>query len=247
MRSFRLLAVMHFGANAVLLWLGYYWLGIGESRMSALAWSALVALALLCLTCSTYGALFAFFRTDQPRAMRAWWTAVRHLLPLIVAAAGVALVYFLLGLWADYSKEPALEITSFLTMTLRKPVKPSGVEQIFNGVLWLIEWVAIPVLLLPMIAAIASDGWSGFRAAGSSVKKWLYWIEAPVLLLCAVWLPMKLLSWVPSMSGFRMEVVSFALRVLAAYLLFVAGWLVLAFVTSGGKPRLTQPSTVVSP
>ena len=44
------LALTHALANALLLWLGYYWLGLGEGRAAALSWSALVALALVSVT-----------------------------------------------------------------------------------------------------------------------------------------------------------------------------------------------------
>ena len=35
---------IHLAANAVVLALGYYWLGIAESRAGTLAWSGVVAL-----------------------------------------------------------------------------------------------------------------------------------------------------------------------------------------------------------
>ena len=73
-----------------------------------------------------------------------------------------------------------------------------------------------------------------------------YWIEVPLLLLTAL-IPLKLLGWVPHVNSFGMETASFVLRAAFAYLLWGAAWLVLAFVTSGGSPRFTQSSTVVSP
>jgi hypothetical protein len=79
------------------------------------------------------------------------------------------------------------------------------------------------------------------------VRRWLYWIEAPLLTLCAVWVPLKLLRWVPHMHGFRMEMLSFTLRAGIAYLLFAGAGLLLALVTSGGRPRFTQSNTLASP
>ena len=113
--------------------------------------------------------------------------------------------------------------------------------------LWLVRWVILPVSLLPMLSAIAGDGWRGFRAFGAFTRKWLYWIEAPLLLLGALALPLKLLGWVPQVGGFGMQTASFVLRAGVAYLLFVTAWLLLAFITSAGKPRFTQAETVASP
>jgi hypothetical protein len=229
---------IHLLSNALLLLLGYYWLGIAESHASSLVWSICVALFIACLGVWTYGASFVYFR--QPAA---WRTSLRNVLPLAVAILLLLAVYLLLAKWADYSSQPAFKIASWLTLKLRKPVRPSSVARVFNTILWLVEWMVLPVLLLPMLSAISASGWSGFTAAGSKAKKWLYWVETPVLLFCAVRLPMLLLHWVPRVNSFGMQTASFAARAVAAYLLFGGAWLLLASVT----PDATQPSTAASP
>ena len=154
------LAVVHLCANAVLLGCGYYWLGISESRGSSLAWSALIGMLLLGLACSTYGATFAFFSAAEGKqAFPAWKTAARNLLPLAAAAAAIAVAYGLLALLQDYSSDPAFNIASFLTLKFRKPVTPASVSRVFDAVFWLIRWVALPVVLLPIFCAISTRGW----------------------------------------------------------------------------------------
>jgi hypothetical protein len=207
-----------------------------------------VAIVIIGLACWLYGTAFAYFQLKDNRELStAWKSAMTNLLPLAVAAIVVTVVYALLALWNVYSSKPAFTIASFLTLHLRVPVKPPSVQRIFNVILWIVRWVVLPVLLLPMIAAIASDGWSGVRSIGKLAHRWLYWIEVPVFLVCALWVPFKLLLWIPHVHSFPMETVSFVLRAGVGYLLFVAAGLLLAFATSGGKPRLTQSSTLVSP
>ena len=58
----RKLFLLHLVANALLLWLGYDWLGVGESTRLRLAWSGLDALAILALVCWFHGATLVFFR-----------------------------------------------------------------------------------------------------------------------------------------------------------------------------------------
>jgi hypothetical protein len=246
-RSLRLMTLLHLVANGLLLWLVYYWLGVGESRASTLAWSAFVALLIVGSICCAYGAALVFFQEQTRSSWAAWRTALRNLLPLAMAVALIGALYWLLARWADYSVQPAFQIASYLTLKFRTPVRPASVLRIFNAVLWLVRWVMLPVLLLPMISAIAARGWSGFPAIGVHSRKWLYWIEAPVLVLCALWIPLKLLGWVPHVNSFGMETASFVLRAAFAYLLWGVSWLVLAFVTSGGSPRFTQSNTVASP
>jgi hypothetical protein len=240
-----LFAGIHLAGNALLLWLGYYWLGLGESRAGALLWSVLVAAFLVCLTCLLYGASFAFFAGRSVKA--AFAAAQRHLAPLVAVAIALLAVYVLLLRFADAMDNPGFRLASWLTLKLRKPVKPATVQGIFHAVFWVVRWAVVPVLILPMVSAIASRGWAGFQAIASRCRVWRYWIEVPGLLLVALWEPLKLIGWVPHMHSFGGEMTSFVIRATVAYLLFVAGWLVLAFVTSGGKPRLTQPSTVSSP
>ena len=222
----RPLAALHLAGNALLLWLGYYWLGLGESRAGTLAWSATVAVVLLILTCWLYGGAFAYFRAPGAGISAAFQTALRNLLMLAAFAIVVLVIYGLLARWQEYSGRPAFSIASWLTMKLRKPVKPAS------------------VFLAPVFAGLASRGWRGvFEGRGT---RW-YWIEAPALLLLSLWLPMRLLGWVPHAGSFGMEMASFLARALAAYLLFVAGGLGLAWRTSAGKPSLSQLKTVPSP
>ncbi len=227
---------------------GYLWLGIGESRNLTLAWSGLLALLLFLIACATHGAAFAFFGFGEGReVLRAWKTSARNLLPLGAAALAIAVVYWLLSVWQEYSSNPAFTLASFLTLTSRKPVEPKSVERVFDAALWLVRWAVLPVVLLPMLAAISLRGWGGFASAGRDLRRWWFWLAAPLLLLCALWVPFRVLGWKPRMGSFALEVVSFSLRAALAYLLFGAAWLALAFATWAGRPRLTQSSTAVSP
>jgi hypothetical protein len=63
-------------------------------------------------------------------------------------------------------------------------------------------------------------GWRGFGEF-SWRGGWRYWLEVPLLLVAALLLPFVVLGWVPTVSGFTLAVVSFAVRMLVAYLLFV--------------------------
>lgn len=247
-RSFALLALSHFIVNGILLWLGYYWLGVPESRAGTLAWSAAIGLLTVLAASWSYGSGLVYFGEDgEQRTLCAWRISLRHLLPLTLTVVALILLYWLLARWGDYSAKPAFRMASYLTLKLRRPVRPASVQRGFDAVLWLARWMAVPVLVLPVLAAVTKSGWRGFPAIGTKAGKWLYWIQTPFLLLCAVRLPLLLVYWVPHVRGFRIETASFVVRAGVAYLLFAGAWLLLAFVTSGGRPRLTQPSTVVSP
>ena len=241
----RKLAAIHLAANALLLWLLYYWLGVGETRTRTLLWSAFLALFLASAACCLHGAPFACFR--GARLVEAFGKALRHLLPLLAAAVAIAILYVLLDQLQESSRRPAFTIASYLTLKIRKPVRPAAVARIFNAAFWLVRWVVLPVFLLPLISGLAARGWAGGGEIGRKARSWRFWIAAPVLLLCAFWLPFRLMRWAPHMASFGMEMTSFLLRLLVAYLLFVGSCLLLAFVTAGGKPDFTQEKSAASP
>jgi hypothetical protein len=241
--AIRNLCLLHLCGNALLLWGGYYWLGVGESSGGKLVWSAFVALACVCAALWLHGAAMAYFR-DSPAP---FISAARNLFPVLLAALAALGIYLLLARWQSHTAQTAFQIASYITLKLRKPLKPDTVSHVFDAVFWIVRWAVLPVILLPLFAALASLGWSGFRGGfWGAAKRWLYWIETPALLVCAFWVSLKLIGWVPHMNSFGMEMASFVVRALAAYLLMTAALLLLEFFTSAGSPRSSQPSTVVS-
>ena len=219
----RKLFVLHLVADALLLWLGYLWLGGGESTRTLLILSALSALGILALACWFHGATLVFFRKgDGPEVgiKDAFRTALGHLPVLLVAAILVFALYGLLAWAATASGQPAFRTASWLTLKLRTAVKPTTVARIFLGGFWIVRWVVLPVALLPMASGIAARGWRGLGEF-TWRRGWRYWLEVPLLLVAGLLLPFVLLSWVPEVSSFPLEVISFTLRALVAYLLFV--------------------------
>jgi hypothetical protein len=239
----------HLLVNAILLGLAYYWLGIGESKVATVTWSACLLALILGIGCCAYGAAMAYFRTSEDRtAIGAWKVACRNLIPLAVAVVLVGWIYWMLDRWAgSLSDSPAFSIASYLSLKLRYPVKPDSVGRVIGVLFGIVRWAVVPVILLPAVSAMAVEGWRGLREVGSRARQWLYWIQAPLLLLCAFWLPLKIVRWVPVAGGFTTEMMSFVARAAVAYLLFTGAWLLLAFATAAGRPRLTQSVTVETP
>ena len=226
---------LHLVADAMLLWLGFLWLGVGESTRTLLILSALSARGILALACWFHGATMVFFRKgDGPEIgiKDAFRTALRRLPALVAAAILVFALYGLLVWAAGASGQPAFRLASWLTLKLRTAVKPTSVARIFLGVFWIVRWVVLPVALLPMASGIAARGWRGFGEFTWRTG-WRYWVEVPLLLVAGLVLPFVLLSWIPEVGGFTLEVVSFTLRMLVAYLLFVGALWRLERVTAG--------------
>lgn len=236
----RKLCLLHVAANALLLWLGYEWLGVAESTRLRLALSAIDALAILALVCWLYGATFAYFR-GEPNINDAFRVALRHLAALMVTAILAIVLYGLLAWAASAAAQPAFRLASWLTLHLRKPVKPVAVARAFQSVFWVVRWAVLPVALLPMASAIATRGWRGF--SGFTWRSgWRYWLGAPALLLAGLQLPFLLMRWVPALEPFGLQMASFAVRIGVGYLLFVGAALGVACWTGRrANPDPTSP------
>src|ERR1035438_1589371 len=178
----RLFAI-HVAGNAVVLGVAYYWLGLGDSHAATLAWSAALALIILCLACCLHGGTLVFFRAGESRSLSvAFRTTLRQMAPFLAAVVLIAAVYWLLAQWAAYSSTPALRIGSWCSLKLRKPIKPATVLRDFSFVLALVRRMVIPVFVLPMSSGIAARGWRGFGEFGRLRRSRLYWMAAPLLL-----------------------------------------------------------------
>ncbi|MEO5923505.1 MAG: hypothetical protein ABIR70_06735 [Bryobacteraceae bacterium] len=239
------LFLLHLVGNAVLLGLGYSWLGIGESTNANLALSVGLLLVLLSGTVWLHGSSLAYFRDPQPGTRVALMASLRRLLPLFAVGLLAVAVYFALEVWQPLNESRATDVASYFTLKLQKPIRPATVQGVFDVLWWVIRWMLLPALLLPLASGVAAAGWSGFREW--RWKGWSFWLLTPALLVCAVWVPLQLIVWKPWMGSFGQEAASVVARFGAAYLLFVVACLLLAFVTSRGRSSLSQPSTVVSP
>jgi hypothetical protein len=231
----QLVAVQLVG-NAAALLLFYYWLSIGEARAGLLAWSFTVALFTAVLFLWIHGAGLAYGL--NPGASP-FLTALRRLPALLAAAIVVLLLYVALAKLQDACADPSFRLASWLTLKLRKPVKPATVLGIVAVIFWLVRWIVLPVVLLPWLRTALT--WR--RPPGLPGRaQWTQRLLMPLLLLCALWLPFHILHWRPLMTNFPLEMASFILRAAIAYLLFTGGLLALE-----GMPLFTQRNRAVSP
>jgi hypothetical protein len=226
MKAARKMIAVEAVGNAVLLWLAYEWLGMGESTQLRLVGSALAALALITAACWLHGAALVLLREGDDFTLGAAFRRALKTLPALTGVALAALVLYGLLAWAAFaSGQPAFRLASWLTLKLRTPVKPATVANLFLFVFLVVRWVVLPVGLAPAIVGIATRGWRGITDFTWRCR-WMRWIEVPGLLLAAFILPLMVIRWVPRFGGFGLEMASFILRVAIAFGLFVASlWL----------------------
>ena len=229
----RMLVVLHLGANAIVLWLAYYWLGVAEADTSGLLWSAALALLVLVLSCWTYGAALRHFQL-QESAGAAWRRVLGNLPPLFATVLMVGVVYWLLARWEQYSSQPAFQIASYFTLKSRSALAPDQrfcvSSMPYFG--WCVGCDAGAVL--PLRRHRQRMAGVGCVRSVCQVRRWVIGSQTPLCwLVCTCMGALrKLFSWVPGLESLPMQMTSFWFRAGAAYLFFVAAWLGVGFVTA---------------
>ncbi len=208
-------------ANAALLAVVYYWLLIPDAHGWQVGGSALLALAAVVLTLWLRAGTLAYFRVGEYRRDGTVWQAYRHsarhigalFLWLLVILALLFAVLELLpfapqfGVWF-WQKSPE-------TLRFGNP------RQIMHSAIWILRlllFVAIPAVWVPIAMTVAASGFSrGMWRSLRVLKQAMYWMWFAVLVAIGVYVPYRLVTWVPDAATLKSQAWSMGLRFLAAY------------------------------
>jgi hypothetical protein len=140
-------------------------------------------------------------------------------LPRVFAClALLLLLLWAVGLMDEKGWVMANWLGSALTLRRKKPVTPESVDRVIDWILFLMRWIAIPLLVIP----------TSIRAAGARpVRFWKCAVMWIVSFLMGAVLPHVIVHRVPRFAGFWPQMVSAAVRFLTAYLLMITAWVML--------------------
>jgi len=230
------LFLQHLIGNALLLGVGYYWLGIAESSTPMLGLSFVTLFILVAGTLWLHGTAFAFFRKVSG--------VHRHFVPLFALAILICVLVWITQYVSGLIIGSAQSSASYLTLKLQRPVSPGIVLDGLYPFVWLLNWAVVPMLVLPIFSGIAARGWSGFSEIGPFKPLHL---AIALVFVASIYGPLALALWVPVRGSFAVEFTSLAIRLSLAYLAFTGGLLLVAFMTSLGSPDRNQPMTAARP
>ncbi len=176
-------------------------------------------LAMVALGFATWLILINF--TGQPAILRR--------MPLVLACVALLLLLlFLTGWLDDYRWQISNWLGSALTMKRKKPVTPESIWKALDWTMFLVRWIVIPILVVPL----------GMRAAGFRSMRFrrfaLLWIA---LFLIGAVVPHTIVHWVPKMAGFWPRMLSAALRFLLAYAIMITAWTYLGYSARTAEAR----------
>jgi hypothetical protein len=229
--------LLQFFVNPILAGLFAAWLLIPEAKLWQLASNVVLAVVIVAAALLLHAGTLNYFSDqfrEQPAAIKtAFGRALRHFAAIAVCAIVFYLVWALAGGLAGYQETFPTYVRSMLPATIREYI-PLGVQTgSFEVLVFLLQWVAVPGLLLPLALRAADQGFRGFGRAGwkawrTTIAGLHYWLILAVAAVLGVYGSNTLLGWRPSSESptFAGETANLVLRMFLAYGLALLSWMV---------------------
>jgi hypothetical protein len=222
-----------------LLFLGFWlWLLIPEASgaqiFGSLLVAAVVGVAFLTLAGATLSWYVDHHAGETPTLKSVFLKGLKHFLWIAIWALAALAVLKLVDWAGGYEYQMPTYVRSKMSSGMRNHITEEGLHSFFNFVLAVVTWVLLPALWLPPAAQLAARGLrgfarEGFRAWGRSLASWQYWVLVIVCAFVGVWLPGKVMDWIPKAgTPLRLETYSMLARLLLSYLLALMAWMLLA-------------------
>ncbi len=235
--------------NAALLASVYVWLRLPDAHGGQVAASALLAVA---TSSAAYGyalgrsltSVLPSFVTPQ-LVWRAFRRAIRYIVALAIWAILLAILEW--GLFSLLRYTPQFGVWFWQKIPALRFGSP---RLIFHTAQWVI-WIAMVLLLaiwLPVASTVAAAGFKSRPMVRSwrLLKRLSYWLWFCGLAFAGVYLPYKLVWWIPDLDTLRQQAWSAGLRFALAYVLLISAWVALLLVI-GDRLAILDPLPISIP
>ena len=247
----RLLWLAEFVGNPLLFLCFWLWLLIPEASGAQLTGSVVIAtligIAFLTLAGATLAWYVDYHAGETPTLRSVFAKGLKHFLWIAIWGLAALAVLKVVAWAGGYEYQLPTYLRSKMSQGMRAHITEEGLHTTFNWVLAIVSWVLLPALWLPPAAQLAARGLrgfarEGFRAWGRSLVSWQYWVLVAVCAFVGVWVPARLMDWIPKDgSSLTAETWSMVVRLLLSYLLALFAWMLLAStVGRAGAPKTAK-------
>ena len=228
--------LIQFLFNPILFGLFAAWLLIPEAKIWQLALNVLLVVLIVAAALVLHAGTLNYFNDqcrEQPAAVTtAFGRALRHLAAIAVCAIVFYVVWALAGGLDAYRETIPLYFRSMLPASVRGHVPLGALAGIFGVLEFLLQWVVVPGLLLPLALLAADQGFGGFRRAGwkswkTTIASLHYWVILMVAAFLGVYGGETIIGWRPASASptFSGETANLAFRLFLAYSLGLFSWM----------------------
>jgi hypothetical protein len=228
--------------NALLLAAAYFWLLLPDAHGWQVAGSGLLAVIVIFFGLWLRAGTFAYFRVAEFREHATVWRAFRHAVRHLVALAMWAILLAAIE-WSLISlRRYAPQFGVWFWQKLPSFLRFGSPRQVFHAadwLLWILLWILVPAVWLPIATTVAVFGLKPKRMARSLrvLKRLGYWLRFCALMLIGAYVPYKLIRWVPDLSDLRKQAWSMSLRFLIAYVILMTAFVALLLIVGSRVER----------
>ncbi len=250
--------LLQFFLNPILAGLFAAWLLIPEAKIWQLALNVLLAVVIAAAALVLHAGTLNYFRDqfrEEPAAVTvAFKRALRHFAAIAVCAIVFYLVWALVGGLNRYHETFPTYVRSMLPVSVRQHISLGVLTGIFGALAFLLKWVAVPGLFLPLALLAAGQGFHGFRRAGwktwkNAIASLHYWVILTIAAFLGVYGSDTILGWRPTSESpsFAKETANLALRLFLAYGLGLFSWMVVCSLIGrrGGSAQSVAGNSAV--
>jgi hypothetical protein len=228
--------LLQFFLNPILWGLFAAWLLIPEAKIWQIALNAFLAVVIVATALVLHAGTLNYFSDqfrEQPAAVTtAFRRALRHFASVAVCAIVFCLVWTLVGRLDRYHETFPTYVRSKLPVSIRQHISLGVLSGTFDGMVFLLQWVAVPGLLLPLVLLAADQGFRGFGQAGwkawrKTIASLHYWVILAIAAFLGVYGSDAIMGWRPTSESptFVTETANLALRLFLAYGLGLFSWM----------------------
>jgi hypothetical protein len=223
--------LLNFFGNAAALAAWYFWLLVPDAHGWQVAGSLVAAVCVIVLVVWLRAGTFAYFRLAEFRESGEVWRAfrhsLRHIVPLAIWAALLAALLWFFWDLRTYTPQAGV----WIRQKLNAGPPPRNVTRDLNWLIVLIVFVLIPAIWLPAGTTIAVSGFAkGVARSWRVLKRPMYWVWFCVLVFVGVYIPYKLVWWIPNLDTLRKQAWTMGLRFFAAYVILITAWIALVWM-----------------
>ena len=234
--------LLNFVANAALMAAAYFWLLIPDARGWQVAGSFLLAAILIISVLWLRVGTLAYFRFAEFRIEGTVWRAYRSAIRHVPALAMWALVFGLFTwlLWSLHGYVPQLAV--WLRQKLNAGPSPRNLMADVNWLLFLVNCVVLPALWLPIATTVSAVGFKPEHKVRTRRvwKQPVYWLWFCLLLGFGIYIPYKLVWWIPDLQTIRQQAWNMGVRFLVAYTIDVTAFLAVVWM-AGSRTNREDP------
>jgi hypothetical protein len=219
--------------NAVLVAAVYFLLVLPDAHGWQVGMSALLAFVVIFFGVWLRAGSFAYFRLgefrDNAKVWRPFQHSLRHLIALVLWFIPFAVAEWWLFRLRQYA--PQFGVWFWQKFSALRFGNPRSIYHAADWVLWIVMLLVF-ALWLPVASTVAAIGLKPKRMdrAVRVVKGPAYWGWLILLLFVGLYLPSKLVWWIPDLSTLTRQAWSAGIRFFLAYLFLISAWVGLLLV-----------------